>query len=91
MNPFENNFTFGDRVYIRPETRYYGEDYDRNPADEVGVVVASRDASHTDDHCIAVIWEHSNYENTYAVGDLIFEEDFLYTNKPNSILDCPWL
>lgn len=62
-------FQIGDKVFIRPDSEYYGDDVDRNPADVEGVVFARCKEDYFSSHHYYVRWPGS-YTNIYRPEDL---------------------
>ena len=61
-------FKIGDEVMIHPDSDYYGEDGDYNPADVVGIVIPP---DYNDSvFCYRVQWPRG--ENNYREVDLMF-------------------
>lgn len=78
-----NPMPVGARVTIRPSSRYYGRNPDRNPANEVGVVEGN------DCHGMPyrVRWLHSGIRNGYNREDLKYWRGRAPKRKPEPAVD----
>ena len=62
-------FEIDDEVYIHPQSSYFGEHAEMNPANVRGVVYRNHN-DWGDDHFIGVKWE-TNHTNVYRPRDLM--------------------